>query len=295
MDAQGAFQRYEEIRHRLPQTLCQGAVTHVSGIRQIIDTADVFVFDAFGVLNVGSTPIKGARACVDALRAAKKRLFVLTNAASQSRAASLAKFTALGFDFSPDEIISSRDAVLAALPDLPLWGVIADAAHQPGDLGVPHLVLGDRAADYDRVAGFLFLSSAQWSAARQEILEASLASAPRPFLVGNPDLVAPRETGLSREPGLFSHAVQDSTAVVPEFHGKPYPSVYQRVMAALPDGQPRDRILMLGDTLHTDILGACAQGWRSGLVTDHGLFAGRDVATFIERSGIRPDWIMPSI
>ncbi|MFD1810358.1 HAD hydrolase-like protein [Gemmobacter lanyuensis] len=35
---------------------------------------------------------------------------------------------------------------------------------------------------------------------------------------------------------------------------------------------------MVGDTLHTDILGGQAAGHGTILVTDHGLFKGRDVA-----------------
>ncbi len=51
---------------------------------------------------------------------------------------------------------------------------------------------------------------------------------------------------------------------------------------------------MVGDTLHTDVLGGAAAGCRSVLVTDHGLFAGRDTAPFIAASGIVPDFIIPS-
>jgi ribonucleotide monophosphatase NagD (HAD superfamily) len=49
---------------------------------------------------------------------------------------------------------------------------------------------------------------------------------------------------------------------------------------------------MVGDTLHTDVLGGAASGMGSILVARHGLFAGRDVAPYIRRSGIRPSWIV---
>ena len=35
-----------------------------------------------------------------------------------------------------------------------------------------------------------------------------------------------------------------------------------------------DKIAMFGDSLHTDILGAAAQGWKTVLVTKDGLFSG---------------------
>ena len=47
---------------------------------------------------------------------------------------------------------------------------------------------------------------------------------------------------------------------------------------------------MCGDTLHTDILGAAARGWRTVLVTQDGLFAGYDTEEFSSKSNIYSDW-----
>ncbi len=298
--AEAVFARYEEIRPRLPEAGKGGACVAVGGLADLAGRADVFVFDAYGVLNVGSLPIAGAPEAVAMLRGLGKRVFVLTNAASLNRAAMQTKFAALGFDFAPDEIVSSRDAALAALAgyrETGLWGVIADTGHLPDGLPLSrHHVLEDDPAPYAAVDAFLFLGADRWSDTRQELLRRALGRHPRPLIVGNPDLVSPREEGLFREPGWYAHAIADSCpAVIPALHGKPYPSVYDLLMARLPADQPRERILMLGDTLHTDILGARSQGWQAGLVTGHGLFAGQDVAPFIRRSGIRPDWIMPRI
>ncbi len=298
MDAQAVFRRYEELRAILPAPAHAGRAAPAGGLIELAEKADVFVFDAYGVLNVGGRAIAGAAEVVRALRALGKRLFVLTNAASLNRARTEAKFAGLGFDFRPEEIISSRDAVLEARARhgaVAEWGVIADPTHVPADLPFAHRVLGDDPADYEAVGGFLFLSANAWNDSRQRLLTEALAQRERVLLVGNPDLVSPREAGLAREPGWYASEIADLTGIRPEFHGKPFPSVYGMVMRALPEDQPRGRILMLGDTLHTDILGAQAQGWQAGLVTDHGLFAGLDVRPFIEASGIRPDWIMPSI
>ncbi len=302
MDAQTVFRRYEELRRILPTPGHQGEMASAGGLIELAGKADVFVFDAYGVLNVGGTAIAGAADAVRVLRTLGKRLFVLTNAASLNRARTEAKFAALGFDFRPEEIISSRDATLEALArhgemhgEVAEWGVIADPSHRPADLPCAHRVLGDDPRDYDRVGGFLFLSANAWNDSRQQLLTEALARRGRALLVGNPDLVSPREGGLAREPGWYSSEIADITGITPEFHGKPFPSVYGMLMRALPADQPRERIMMLGDTLHTDILGAQAQGWQAGLVTEHGLFAGLDVRPFIEASGIRPDWIMPSI
>ena len=52
---------------------------------------------------------------------------------------------------------------------------------------------------------------------------------------------------------------------------------------------------MVGDTLHTDVLGGAAYGIKTALVTDHGLFSGYDYAKFIHKTQIVPDFIIPTI
>ncbi len=78
------------------------------------------------------------------------------------------------------------------------------------------------------------------------------------------------------------------------FFGKPFPEVYDLIEASLPTGDS-DRIVMCGDTLHTDILGAAARGWRTVLVTRDGLFAGHSAPEFCAKAGIYPDWHLARI
>ena len=47
---------------------------------------------------------------------------------------------------------------------------------------------------------------------------------------------------------------------------------------------------MCGDSLHTDILGAASQGWKTVLVTKDGLFSGFDTKSYSKESGIFPNW-----
>jgi len=292
-----AFDRYEEIRCRLPPAPLGGDGKHIAGLHELADQVDVFVFDAFGVLNVGERPIAGACDRVQQLRDMGKQILVLTNAASFTRAQTQAKFARLGFEFAPDEIISSRDVCETHLNSIcprGQWGVIAPSGFSPRELTVDALALLDDLRSYDRVQAFLMLSAADWTGERQTLLHDSMRRNPRPLVVANPDLVAPREHGLSLEPGYYAHDLQDRLGVRVIFHGKPFPSVYETIERRLPAIE-RHRIAMVGDTLHTDVLGARARGWSAALITDHGLFAGLDVQEFIDTSGIAPDWIAPSI
>ncbi|WP_306045498.1 HAD-IIA family hydrolase [Nioella sp. MMSF_3534] len=282
--AADAFDAYEAIRHLLPAMPAAGAGQDIGSIMDIADGVDAFVFDAFGVLNVGDSPIPGAAERVAQLRARGKLIRVLSNAASYDRMAAFAKFARLGFPLAEDELITSRDATLRAM-DERLWGVIAAPEDALADLPFPVLRLGESADVYDRAEGILFLSTSDWSDHRQTLLQASLGLRPRPVLIGNADLVAPRETGLTLEPGHYARGLPGDVRLF----GKPFPDVYELVTATLP-GVPADRIAMCGDSLHTDILGAAAQGWRSVLVTADGLFAGEKTGPYEQRSGIVPDW-----
>ncbi|MDX5592174.1 HAD-IIA family hydrolase [Pseudovibrio sp. SPO723] len=297
MKPETAFERYEEIRSRLPNATGSGSATPINGLQELMDHIDLFVFDAFGVLNVGSTAISGARERIDQLRRVGKHVIVLTNAASHPLQGAVQKFERLGFDFSKDEIISSRlvcESHLEQAEGIGLWGVIAPDGFASSELSLPNIHLKSERSDYDRVDGFLFLSADNWGTKDQQRLHESLRKSPRPLVVANPDLVAPRETGLSLEPGFFGHALQDAFDIPTRYYGKPFANVFEAVESRFPTVE-RSRIAMMGDTLHTDVLGAKAKGWKAVLVTGHGLYAGLDIHALMEKSGIWPDWMTHSI
>jgi HAD superfamily hydrolase (TIGR01459 family) len=259
----------------------------VHSLADVADRYDAFVLDAFGVLNVGDTPIPGAVERMAALRAMGKRLIVLTNAASYPRTTALAKYHRLGFDFTSDEVVSSRDVAVARLDPTVAWSAISAGDDSFADIPARVTDLIDGEAEWDAAEGFLFLSSARWDAALQRRLTQTLRRRPRPLVVANPDLVAPREGGLSLEPGLYAHDIADATGLTPEWFGKPFPDAFADAHSRL-SGIPANRIAMVGDTLHTDVLGGAAAGMGTVLIAAHGLFAGRDVAPYIARSGIVP-------
>jgi ribonucleotide monophosphatase NagD (HAD superfamily) len=127
--------------------------------------------------------------------------------------------------------------------------------------GIDHLdarFLADNSAEYDAVDAFLFLGGTAWNEARQNMLEHSLRLNPRPVYVGNPDITAPVGGSLSRQPGYYAHRLADVTGVVPKFFGKPFFNIFEHVFARLLSDYDPERTVMVGDTLHTDILGGRA-------------------------------------
>lgn len=294
-DAAAAFARYEGVRPRLPVARYPAQSLALPSLDAVADHVDGFLLDAFGVLNIGDTAIPGAVARMAALRARGKRLVVLTNAASYTRPQLMAKYHRLGFDFTPDEVVASRDVALAHLDRIApgaTWAAIAAAGDAFTDSPVRLRDAIDDPTALDTADGVVFLSTARWSEPLQQRLLSAMRANPRPVVIANPDIVAPREDGLTLEPGLFGHDLLDAVAVDMHWFGKPFPAAFSEGIART--GLAPSRLAMVGDTLHTDILGGAAAGCRTVLVTDHGLFAGRDTGGFIRASGIVPDFIIPN-
>ena len=89
-------------------------------------------------------------------------------------------------------------------------------------------------------------------------------------------------------------------------HGKPYPRIY-RLVQSLQKDVPPDRMVMIGDTIHTDIAGAHGVGIAAALVT-HGIHAPElnvplgggkmakydDLAALFNRHGSTPEHVLPA-
>jgi HAD superfamily hydrolase (TIGR01450 family) len=295
MSTETAFEAYEAVRHRLPLVAPSGAAfRRAATLADIADGFDVFLLDAFGVLNIGEAAIPGTPERIRNLKAAGKRVLVVSNAAGFPHAALMEKYTRLGYDFAPDDVITSRVTLLAGLNGRQNlhWGLMATRSTGLRDLEDLNLTyLEEDPAPYDAVEGILLVGSAAWTEERQALLEDSLRKRPRPVLVGNPDIVAPRETGFSVEPGHFAHRLADRTGITPEFYGKPFPDIFDLAFKRLGDVD-RSRVLMVGDSLHTDILGARNIGISSALIAQYGFFAGQDAEKAVLATGIVPDFIV---
>lgn len=292
-----AFNAYEAVRHRLPMPPRQGAAVRAPGLLALADRFDAFVLDGFGVLNVGEAAIPGAVEVVTELQGMGKTVIVLTNAAGYPKRLLMQRYSRLGFNFEPANAVSSREVMLRALAHHPRhkWGAMAATKFGLEELEDHDIVfLGDDPALYAAVDAFILFGSSEWTLERQRLIEQALRDRPRPILVGNPDIVAPVEGGMSWEPGHYAHNMADAGGVEPEFFGKPFKAAFDAVLDRIPDTIDRNRIAMVGDTLQTDILGGLAAGIGSVLVTDHGFFANADFETGIELAKISPDYIIPT-
>lgn len=295
-DSQWAFDAYQSVRERLPQVDFDNTPQKAANLSAIADQIDVFLLDAFGVLNVGGSAIPGVPERIRSLQAAGKRVMVVSNAAGVPKRVLAQHYADLDYAFATEDIVTSREAMLAGLANQPKrrWGLIGSQKFGMEDFETLNAVfMADDPALYDQVDGFLFYGAGEWTESRQTLLENSLRRTSRPVLVGNPDIVAPVEGGLSRQAGHYAHRLADATGVRAEFFGKPFANIYDLVFQRLPAGIDRSRIVMVGDTLHTDILGGRVAGVKTALVTDFGSLTGTDIDACIQISGLCPDYTLP--
>ena len=293
LDFQQAADFYRRLEPFMPCIPAPITPLKINGVLEIVETVDVIVLDAYGVLNVGDRVIPGALEAVAGMRALGKKIHVLTNDASNSREVIAGRHRGRGFDFTMQDLISSADCLPAAIsrfPDVTRWGVMAPPSWPVAQLGLQARLLGQEADVYDWAEGFILLSCSYWQQSHQALLEAALARHPRPVVVGNPDVIAPLETCFSIEPGAIAEALHRAFAMPLALVGKPYPEVFSAVLNLYPD-LSADRFLMVGDTPHTDVLGARAAGMRSLLLTEDGYLRNRVAETELEKSGIWPDYI----
>lgn len=290
-----AWRAYRRAEIRLPPKPPAAPPLRVPDVRAIADGFDLIILDAWGVLNLGDVPIPRALAAVGDLRAAGMPLRVLSNDASGEKARAVANHRRRGYDFTASEIIAGLDLLPQTLARLALpapLGLIADPPAPVSALSAAMQALGDDATEYDRVSGFVFLSSDRWNEPRQAVLAASLARRSRPLVVCNPDIASPGGEQLNAEPGFYAHRLAEEIGLAPIFCGKPEHDIYRRALDGT--GVAPERVLCVGDTLHTDILGARAAGCRAMLV-EGGFLAGRDPLALAAESGIWPDFIAPGL
>ncbi len=89
----------------------------------------------------------------------------------------------------------------------------------------------------------------------------SLAARGLPMLCANPDLTARKGEGLTFCAGTLARRYLELGGSV-SYAGKPYSAIYAKALSAIGEHCPSPRrVLAIGDSLETDILGAERQGW----------------------------------
>lgn len=239
-----------------------------------------FILDIDGVLVRGRTLLPGACQALEELRAVGP-VVLLTNNSTRSRRGLAERLAGQGLPVRAEDVVPSSFIAAQHLRrehgPVRLWylgeeGIAAEMTDAGHILVEPHqaewIVAGmDRELTYAKLA---------------QALVALLAGAR--FLATNRDGTYPTEVGLVPGGGAVVGALEGMGFPPEVVVGKPSPIAYHVALGAL--GAEPHGILMIGDRLETDIVGARDVGLDTAF-----LLSGISTREDMERTGIRPTWI----
>lgn len=262
-------------------------------LEEIMGWYDVFCFDGFGTLyNRGDFLYEGALDWYRKLRVAGKHLRLITNAASNVDSALAEDAAKRGFDFTAAETISSGSLLQKFLEKL-RRNSPAKTFSQAYYLGRPSGVNVLHACGVEAVENprepIVAISS---NVATEETFAHALEILKRPganLFVLNSDAWAPNIDG-TRSPvsGALSEQLRLAAGPATYYLGKPFPEIFTRIKESVP---ANSRILMIGDTLGTDVMGAAFAGIDSALVVGRNVPAA-DLDADEKALGLRPTWYL---
>ena len=233
----------------------------------LLDKYDAFCFDGYGTLyNRGSFVYEGALEWFSVLRGAGKQIRLVTNAASNVESVLAAEADARGFDFTAGETVSSGSLAASFFEACSRTGnAIRELYYIGRPSGVAVLESFGVSAVENPASLVVAVSSAT---ADESMFEHAVRILQKPgatLLVLNSDAWAPNIDG-TRSPvsgALAERLRRESGCGDVHYFGKPFPAIFNKVKFSLPAGS---RILMVGDTLGTDVMGARYAGIDSALV-----------------------------
>ena len=224
-----------------------------------LDGIEGIILDLDGVVYRGMEPVAGAVDFLAAQRGAGRPMMAVTNNAQADAHAFAAKLRGMGIEFPASEILTAGEATARWLAKAGLLSAYvigsaalrrALAAHGVVECDDPEVVVVGMTPD----------------ATMAEMLTAvrHLGQGAR-LIATNPDAQIPVENGqVSAECGALVAFLETASGRTAEVIGKPNRWIFDLALAQM--GLSPQAVLMVGDTVSTDIAGAINAGLRSALV-----------------------------
>jgi HAD superfamily hydrolase (TIGR01459 family) len=272
---------------------------HLPGISGLVEHFDTFFLDQFGVLHDGRAPYPGALDCLSAMRAAGKKIVILSNSGKRA-AQNERRMAELGFDPATwDLFMSSGEAA---------WRMFAGGADfKPGTRCFLISRDNDRSAvdglgleiveDASRADVILIAASQgdRFDLDHYRHMLAAAAKAGMPGICTNPDKIMLTRAGPRFGAGRIAELYEELGGKV-TWIGKPFPAIYEAALAAIGD-PPRSRAMCIGDSPEHDIAGAKSAGLASVLVRTgiHADLSDKELQTLFDQHDAAPDFILPGL
>ncbi len=247
---------------------------HLSGFAPLADRYDGFVLDLWGVIHDGVNAFPHAVDTLGHLRRAGKRTLLLSNV-PRPNAAVQTMMRRMGIpDDLYTDILTSGEAVRRGLQSPPdaWWSSLGTRVFHLGPERDKPVLSGLPLTEVSTPAEADFVLNtgpddhrnpsdmAEFEPVLQECIRYRLK-----MICGNPDLVVIRGGVRVLCAGSLAARYQELGGDVRSV-GKPDPAIYRPVLEQI--GLPADRVLAVGDSLHTDIPGAARVGLASCWVLD---------------------------
>jgi 4-nitrophenyl phosphatase len=252
-----------------------------------VNQARGILIDMDGVLWRGKEFLPGVKEFVETLRTRGIPFLLVTNNSTVSPVSTVNRLAEIEFVLEPDEVVTSALATASYLQGILPEGsrilvigeeVVRNALEDAGfELLETHASADAVVVGFDR--------HVNW----QKMTEAALAIQAGALFVGtNPDVSFPIEAGQAVGNGAIIRAIAAATSTMPTIVGKPEPLLFEQALRQI--GLQAEQILMLGDRLETDILGAQRAGIATAL-----LLTGVTSAPEARLSEIKPDFIFEDL
>ena len=278
----------------------------IQKLKDILPQFRAVFLDAYGVLKNHQGLIPGVQDTLDHLIKRGIPYRVLTNDASRSQVAQSDKFKELGiFGIEPHHVVTSGMMARQYLKYKVDKGVIAYIGTEQAagfileDHGFAQPIVEIPLTEADTIAAIVFLDDEgyDWRMTINHTLNL-LRRVNVPVIIAHTDQIYPvAKNDVSLATGGIAQLAESVIRRRFIKFGKPDSQMFSYAFDDLNrrgHQLERNNILMIGDTLHTDILGGNKFGTKTALVLT-GNTTRHNAQLLIDSTGVRPDYICESI
>ncbi|MCF8299439.1 MAG: TIGR01459 family HAD-type hydrolase [Haliscomenobacter sp.] len=280
-------------------------MTKISSFEKVIQQYDAIFFDAFGVLKNYNGLIEGVAETIYKLHNDQKQIFILTNDSSRSPFELAKRYQQQGIDLITEENMISSGMLAREYLQLKIKkGTIAylgtkNSAHYVENLGLPTVPISEvQSENFSDISALVLLDEEgfNWESDLSKSINL-LRHKNIPVVVANTDRTYPVSNNqINIAIGGIANMLEDIVGKRFIRFGKPdvplFIYAYEKLSAI--KSIPKDKILMVGDTLHTDILGGNKFGIHTALVLSGNTLPDQ-YHFLINSSGIIPDYVCHSV
>jgi NagD protein len=264
------------------------------------DEFDAVVLDIDGVLLLAGAAPSGGRELIEKLRRKNFPFSLLTNDGNHSIEEKCQYLKECGIEIAAEEVTSCGHGLVEIANKFDLAGKLFFVM---GELGDPcyaenaGLVVTRNTEELPKCAGIITgEENYDWEPVINAAVNYFIANPKAPLVVPNPDEYFPAPNGkIKLAAGATARFIQRAlkvygTIIEPIYLGKPYAPIFEHSHSVLQNRLKRSvelkRVIMIGDSIDSDIRGANDFGYRSALV-----LTGVTRLEMLKAGPVQPDFI----